>query len=225
MTLPTVKLSVNASGAAAAARQGDVVVIVDVIDMSTTLEAALDAGAIAVYGAAPDHARPPVDIDPAQIGLAAGRLAVEQGAGVVLVAEPRVGTDEQRLSGITAVSAGLAKAGAKVEAVLPNIGAETPKLFEMQGHVVIAATATGGVAFDAAVQAGAPAVLTGTVARTMRKKGPAPARAAALRAVERAAELRAGITVVAASGNSLEDILAAEYITRLIIEEYLTSGS
>jgi hypothetical protein len=218
---PTVHLTVNASGAVVAARRGDVVVIVDIIDMSTTLEAALDAGALVVFGAAPDHVTPPVSIDPAAIGYAAGKLALKNNTGVVLVTEPRVGTGAQRLEGATKVLAGLAKAGVEVRAVLPNLGAETPKLFDLAGQVIIAATATGGVAYDAAFNAGAPTVLTGTVARTMQKKGSEPARAAATRAVERAVALQAGITVVAASGNSLEDLLAAEYIVRLIMEQYL----
>lgn len=34
--------------------------IVDVIDMSTTLESALDAGAYAVLGSSPDHTTAPV---------------------------------------------------------------------------------------------------------------------------------------------------------------------
>jgi len=221
MKIPIVKMTVNASGAAAAAKQGDVVVIVDIIDMSTTLEAALDAGACAVFGAAPDGAAPPVAIDPVAIGLLAGRLAREKGTGVVLVAEPRVGTDAQRLEQVSGVAEGLAQAGMEIAAVLPNIGAETPKLYDLQNQVVIAATSTGGVAYDAAIKAGAPAVLTGTVARTLRQKGSAPARTAAARAIAQAKSLGADITVVAASGNSLEDVLAAEYITRTIMEEYL----
>ncbi len=221
MRVPTVNLSVNASGAAAAAARGDVVVIVDVIDMSTTLEAAIDAGALAVYGAAPDGASPPVPVDPAAVGYMAGLQAVQNNTAVVLVGEPRVGTDSERLDNMSKTVAGLKKAGARLDAVLPNIGSETPKLHDMRDKVVVATTGTGGVAFDAAVKAGAPAVLTGTVARTMLKKGPAPARAAAKRACRKARELGGtGITVVAASGNSLEDILAAEYIARIIIETY-----
>lgn len=222
MFTPTVHITVNASGAVEAARRGDVVVVVDIIDMSTTLEAALDAGALAVYGAAPDGAAPPVGVDPAAVGYLAGRLALKNNTGVVLVAEPRVGTEEQRLAGATKVQVGLARLGVEIKAVLPNLGAETPALFPLAGQVVIAATATGGVAFDAALNAGAPAVLTGTVARTRQKKGTGPAQAAADRAVEKAAALQAGITVVAASANSLEDLLGAEYIGRLIMERYLT---
>lgn len=219
MAVPIVKMTVNASGAAAAGAGGDVVVIVDVIDMSTTLEAALDEGALAVFGAAPDRAAPPVAVNPAGIGKTAGKLAVENGAGVVLVGEPRVGDDQERLANMSKTVDGLKQAGAAVEAVLPNLGAETVKLYNPRGKVLIAATGTGGVAFDAAMTAGAPAVITGTVARTRHKKGHAPARAAAQRAVSLARETGAGITVVAASGNSLEDILAAEFITRLILEK------
>ncbi|MFA7467378.1 MAG: hypothetical protein WCY82_03820 [Desulfotomaculaceae bacterium] len=217
--MQTVKMTVNASGAAAAGAGGDVVVIVDIIDMSTTLEAALDEGALAVFGAAPDKATPPVAVNPVRIGQIAGKLAVEKGAGVVMVGEPRVGTDEERLVSMSKTVAGLKQAGAPVEAVLPNLGAETVKLYDLRGKVIIAATGTGGVAFDAALTAGAPVVITGTVARTRHKKGHAPARAAAQRAADMARELGTGISVVAASGNSLEDILAAEFITRLIVEK------
>jgi len=221
LLVPTVNLSVNASGAAAAAARGDVIVIVDVIDMSTTLEAAIDAGALAIYGAAPDSASPPVPVDPTAVGYKAGLQAIQNNTSIVLVGEPRVGTDSERLGNMSKTVAGLKKAGARLDAVLPNIGSETPKLHDMRDKVVVAATGTGGVAFDAAVKAGAPAVLTGTVARTMLKKGPAPARAAASRACRKAKELGVtGITVVAASGNSLEDILAAEYIARIIIETF-----
>jgi hypothetical protein len=215
-------LTVNASGAAAAARQGQVVVIVDVIDMSTTCEAALDAGALAVYGAAADFARCPVETNPDQIGQLAGGQAVTVGTEVILVAEPRVGTDEERMGNASKVLRGLEQVGAPVGAILPNIGAETVKLVDFHGKVVVAATGTGGVAYDAAVTAGAPAVLTATVARTMKKRGTAPAREGAQRALNKAKKLGTGITVVAATANSLEDILAAEYIVKEIIS--LSSG-
>ncbi|MGI6552813.1 MAG: hypothetical protein ACOX37_07210 [Bacillota bacterium] len=48
-------------------------VIVDIIDMSTTLEAALEAGARKVYGASPDGVIVPVDVKPEVIGLEAGK--------------------------------------------------------------------------------------------------------------------------------------------------------
>lgn len=216
---PMVMLTANASGAVQAARIGHVVVIVDVIDMSTSLEAALDAGAVAVFGASPDRSAAPVALDPAAIGRMAGARAKAAQTGVVLVTEPRVGTDEQRAANASRLLAGVHETGAVVEAILPNLGAETAKLHDLSGKVVVAATNTGGVAFDAAVTAGAPAVLTGTVARTMQHKGTAPARAAAARAVAAARRHAVGISIVAASGNSLEDILAAEFIMKMILEE------
>jgi len=218
-------LTVNASGAVRAAEAKNVVVVVDVIDMSTTLEAALDAGAAYVFGASPDQAKAPVDLSPENIGRHAGLLAKKEGAGVIIISEPRVGNEEERRARSGRVIKGIEQAGAAIEAVYPNIGAETAKLGDFSGKVVIAVTDTGGVAYDAAFTAGAPAVLTGTIARTMKKKGPEPARAAALRAIEAARKAGAGIAVVAASANSLEDILAAEYIVRAIIEEGFTAMS
>ncbi len=220
-----VTLTANASGAAQAARAGMVVVVVDVIDMSTTLEAALDAGALAVFGASPDAASPPVALDPEAVGRKAAETALAAGSSVVLVTEPRVGTDQERAANASRFLAGVQAGGAEVTAILPNLGAETTKLCDLQGRVVVAVTATGGVAYDAALTAGAPAVVTGTVARTMRKRGSAPAKAAARRAVEEAVKRDAGICVVASTANSLEDLLAAEYILKCIVEEgFLTYG-
>ena len=207
----------DASGSARAAGLGQVVVIVDVIDMSTTLEAMLDEGAMAVFGAAPDAARAPVPLNPAGIGFEAGRLACASDTGVVVVAEPRVGSDADRISGIQKVLRGIRESGAAVEAVLPNLGAETVKLAGIKGRVVVAATSSGGVTFDAAVAAGAPAVLTGTIARTARKKGIFPAAAAADRVLKAALEFKADIAVIASSGNSMEDVLAAGYIYNLLL--------
>lgn len=214
-----VTLTANASGAARAAQEGLVVLVVDVIDMSTTLEAALDAGALAVLGASPDLATPPVALDPEAIGRLAAELAVQAGSSVVVVTEPRVGTDEERANNASRLLQGVRRGGAEISAIIPNLGAETPKICDLMGRVVVAATNTGGVAYDAAVKAGAPAVITGTVARTMKKRGTAPARAAALRAIEVAEKHQTGICVVAASANSMEDLLAAEYIMKCIVEE------
>ncbi|WP_031515153.1 hypothetical protein [Desulfofalx alkaliphila] len=218
--IPTVTMTVNASGAAAAAKNGQVVVIVDIIDMSTTCESAIDAGVLAVYGSAPDNANCPVKTNPKQIGLIAGKRAVEERTDLVLVSEPRVGSDAERMQNITKLLDGIKESGAKVGAVLPNLGAETSKLADLKGRVLVAATGTGGVAYDAAVAAGAPAVLTATVARTLHKKGPDPAAAGAERAISLAKSLDCGIAVVAASANSLEDILAAEYLTRIIVSKF-----
>lgn len=45
-----------------------------------------------------------------------------------------------------------------------------------------------------------------------------------MRGINLAAELDTGITVVAASANSLEDILGAEYLARTILDLLLTKG-
>lgn len=218
-----VTLTANASGAVRAAQEGLVVMVVDVIDMSTTLEAALDAGALAVLGASPDVVKAPVDLDPETIGRRAAEVALAAGSSVVVVTEPRVGSDAERAQNASRLLQGIRQGGAEVTAILPNLGAETPKLCDLQGRVVVAATNTGGVAYDAAVRAGAPAVITGTVARTIQKRGSAPAREAARRAIEAAQAHQTGICIVAASANSLEDLLAAEYIMKCIIEEGFTS--
>ncbi len=216
-------LTVNASGAAKAAEAKNVVVIVDVVDMSTALESALDAGASHVFGASPDHVHAPVKLDPEAIGRHAGTMAKQEGTGVIIIAEPRVGTEDERRARCSRVIGGIEQAGAKVESVFPNIGAETVKLGDFADRVVIAVTDAGGVAFDAAYTAGSPAVLTGTIARTLRMKGPEPARAVVKRAIEAAFRTGSSISVVAASANSVEDILAAEYIMRMILEAGFTA--
>ncbi len=210
-------LTADASGAALAGSMGLVVVVVDVIDFSTSMEAALDEGAAAVFGAAPDAARPPVEVNPYLIGATAGKEALRLGTGVVVLTEPRAGGADDRRAGASWALSGIRSAGAEVEAVIPNLGAEIPRLADMKGKVLVGATGSGGVAFDAAVCAGSPAALTGTVARTLKKSGFAAAREAAGRAAARARLLGTGIAVVAASGNSLEDVLAAEYIYKEIL--------
>ncbi|AVX20073.1 MULTISPECIES: hypothetical protein [Carboxydocella] len=216
--VPLVTVTVNASGAAAAARQGLVVVIVDVIDMSTTAEGLLEAGAAAVIGASPDQTRAPVAVQPRQRGMEAGQKARELGTGVILVSEPRYGQEEERRARCQKALAGLAETGLTPELVLPNLGAETAKMADFAGKVILLVSDTGGVAYDAAVTAGAPAVLTATIARTIGRRGTEPARLGAERARLKARELGTGVAVVAASGNSLEDVLAAEYIGRLLLE-------
>lgn len=213
-----VLLSSDAGGAALAGGSGMVVMVVDVIDFSTSMEAAIDAGAASVYGAATDSAGPPVRVDPYGMGRLAGKKAMRLGTGVILLAEPRVGKESDRRQGIAKAIDGVLSSGARVAAVLPNLGAETVRLADMKGMVVLGATGTGGVAFDAAVCAGSPVVLTGTVARTMKKNGCTCAREAAARAVSEARRLETDIAVVAASGNSLEDLLAAEYIYKTILQ-------
>ncbi len=207
----------DASGAQASAREGFLVMIVDVIDMSTTLESALEAGALAVLGASPDENRAPVQVDPMSLGKHAAQLAVANNTGIILVSEPRVGSDQDRRQRCQKVMQGIRSAGGQVEAVLPNLGAETPRMADMAGKVVIAVTDTGGVAYDAAFFE-SPRVITGTVARTYKHRGLEPA----LRAVERAQREwgdAAGLAIVAASRNSMEDVLAAQFIANLMLKK------
>lgn len=212
-------ITCNASGAAEAGKRGDVVVIVDVIDMSTTAESFIDVGISEIFGASSDGAKVPVRVDPELIGYRAGSLAVQKGTNVILVSEPRTGDDEARISSASLAIRGVLSSGAKICAVLPNIGWETPKMIDVKGEVLLCTTASGGSSFDAAYINGASAVITGTVARSIGKKGDEPARASALRAIELATRLGANITVVAASSNSIEDILAAEFIGKIIVSE------
>jgi len=206
----------DASGAREAAREGMLVMIVDVIDMSTTLESALDAGAYAVLGASPDFTNAPVKVMPEEMGRYAAKLARENGRGIVLVAEPRVGTEEERIARCQKIIRGIEKEEGLIEAVLPNIGAETPRLADLSGRVVVAVSDTGGVAYDAAFVE-SKRVITGTVARTYRKKGMQPALTAIRRVYENIQPGDTGIAVVAASRNSLEDVLAAQFIANLLL--------
>lgn len=219
MSIHTLNLAFNASGAVEGARRSDVVVIVDVIDMSTSAEAVLEAGALAVFGASPTGCNAPVNLNPDRIGYLAGKKALKHKTPLIIVAEPRYGDDEKRKKRAEAALAGVVRSGVEVGLIIPNIGSEITKLVDFNEKVVLFVTDTGGVAFDAAYNNGAPAVLTATVARTPLKKGTEPARIGVLRAIEAANKLNSGITVVAASSNSLEDVLAGEYLIKLVITE------
>ena len=110
---------------------------------------------------------------------------------------------------------GIEASGSTISKLIPNIGAETAKMADFKDKIVICVSATGGVAFDAAFQVHQD-VITGTIARTIKARGKEPA----IRAAKRAIELAQGrnIAVVAASSNSLEDVLGANFIAQTIIE-------
>ncbi|TDA70000.1 MAG: hypothetical protein D9V47_03005 [Clostridia bacterium] len=217
-----IKVAVGAVEAAAAASRQEVVVIVDIIDMSTTLESAMEAGATAVYGAAPWPPPEYCRVCPEAVGRAAGLEARERGSGVVVVAEPRAGPARERRRQAAGVLAGLRQAGAEVVAVVPNMGKETARVADFEGKVVVAVTAAGGVAFDAAFNQGGR-VGTATVARTLRSRGKEPALRGAGRAWAMSGEGDKGITVVAAGPGCLEDLLAAQYVAQLLWDRW-TAG-
>jgi hypothetical protein len=216
--LKTLSLTYNASGAVEGARRGDVVVIVDIIDMTTSAEVALENGAVAVFGAAPSGCKAPVNLNPDRIGYIAGKTALKYKTHLIVVAEPRYGDDAERRKRAEATLMGVARSGAVVQQIIPNIGSEIAKLIDFNGKVVLLISDTGGVAFDAAYNNGAPIVLTATITRTPNKKGAMPARAGVERAIDSARKFNCGITITAASANSMEDVLAAQYLSQLIID-------
>lgn len=216
MTITQVRVLHNASGAAFAALRGDIVVIVDVINMSTTLEAAWEAGAIGVFGASPDKTLAPVFVDPWFMGYSAACFAKSNNTEIILVSEPRVGTQKEREGRASRTIAGVKSAGFENIIVLPNLGAETTKMADFSRKVVIAVTDSGGVAYDAAYNAGG-IVTTATVARSLTKKGLEPVQSGVNRALSLAHLKNSDISIVAASSNSLEDVLAANFIRDYMI--------
>lgn len=205
----------NASGALRAAKLDFVVVIVDVIDMSTSAEAAIEKGAISVLGASPDISKVPVYVNPYKIGLAAGSRAKGLGSKVIIITEPRWGEEWERAKNCRKLISGIHDGGGEVGGIIPNIGAEVGKMLDFTDKVVVCVSDTGGVAFDAAWQVQKD-ILTGTIARTMTTKGKETAFLAAKRAINLAKGRN--IAIVAASANSLEDVLGAGFIAQTIIE-------
>ncbi|MFW5786721.1 MAG: hypothetical protein ACOCV3_00480 [Halanaerobiales bacterium] len=209
-------ISANASGAASAARMKNIVMVVDVIDMSTTAETVLQGGADVVYGASPDNMSPPVKINPQKIGYLAGVEAYKNQKKIILVAEPRTG--KTGWSGLNAVKKGIKSAGGKIEKIIPNLGQEVQKLACFKGKIVIVVSSAGGVVFDAAFNGGSPAVITGTIASCGKLKGNAPAQKGVNRAIRLAGKYNTGVSIIAASSRAIEDVLAAEFIANLIIK-------
>lgn len=214
----TLNITFDASGAAAAARQGNVVMIVDPIDMSTTAEAALENGALDVLGASPDQHKVPVSVNPEKIGYIAGKKALKNDTGVIIAAEPRlIDKQKDRIDGIQQTLKGVERSGARVLEVIPNIGKDIVELTDFTEKVLVVVSPSGGTAFDAAYNYGAPEVITGTVARTNNRKGHQLLEIAAERAIESSLKFKSGITVVASSSNSMEDVLAAQQIVQEIL--------
>jgi len=215
----TLNITSNPSGAASAARQGNVVMIIDVIDMSTTAEMALELGAINIFGASPPEVSVPVTINPEKIGYIAGKKALKHDTGVIVAAEPRIYKNKKtRMDNSYKAIKGIKRAGGELDEIIPNSGKDIDELADFEGKIVVIVSSAGGVAYDAAYNYGAPEVITGTVARTEKMKGSKPALKAAKRAIQTAAKYKCGITIVASSSNSLEDVLAANFIGQKIID-------
>lgn len=218
MKARVLEVTFNASGAAEAGKRGRVVAVVDVVDSSTSAEAALGNGAAAVLGASPAGADAPVPLDPAGVGRKAAAIAGRLGTDAVVVAEPRVGTEEERRHRALPVLQALRTARIEYELVA-NQGAELPGLVEVDGRVVVIVSTTGGTAFDAALAQGAPAACFATTARIEGKTGWDVLGLGAKRALELAEEHSADLSIVAASANSTDDCLAAFELARRVVAE------
>jgi hypothetical protein len=209
--LPKVFLDYDASGALKAAKMGHLVVIVDVIDMSTSLETALEMGAVEVYGASPDNSNAPVYLNPEFIATVVATKAKLYNLGIILIGEPRYGCKEDIIRNCLKVYSKINSLNAKIYDVVPNIGKDVGNLTNFKNKIVIAVTNSGGVAFDAAFNAGGT-VVTATVARTLKNKGIIPAQIGINRALKVSKRLNKNISIIAASSNSIEDVLAANYL-------------
>jgi hypothetical protein len=212
------EITFNATGAAEAGARGRVVAIVDVVDSSTSAEAAMGAGAAAVLGASPAGALVPARLDPGAIGRRAAGIAGKLGTDVVVVAEPRVGPEDQRRARSLPVLQALTTAGVRYE-LAPNQGAELVDLVNVDRRVVVLVSSTGGSAFDAAMAAGAPAACFVTTARVAGRTGWDLVGVGARRGIALADEHGADLAVVAASANSADDCLAAFEIGRRVVTE------
>ncbi|HEX2031695.1 MAG TPA: hypothetical protein VHL78_09885 [Actinomycetota bacterium] len=210
------EVTFNATGAADAGTRGRVVAVVDVVDSGTSAEAAVAAGAGEVLGAAPAGLRVPARVDPGAVGRRAAAAAGRLGSDVLVVAEPRTGTHDEQRSRCLPVLQALRTAGVAYE-LLPNQGAELPRLVDVRNRVVVVVSATGGTAFDAALIAGAPAVCFATTGRVEGLTGWEVAEMGAQRAVALAEEHQADLTVVAATANSADDVLGAFELARAVI--------
>lgn len=208
----------NASGAAEAGSRGRVVAVVDVVDSSTSAEAAIAGNAAAVLGASPAGAAAPVRLDPGAVGRRAAGIAGKLGTDVVVVAEPRVGPDERRRAAALPVLQALTTAGVRYE-LTANQGAELVNLVEVERRVVVLVSETGGAAFDAAIAGGAPAACFVTTARVTGRTGWDMVGTGARRAIALADEHGRDLAIAAASANSADDCLAAFEIARRVITE------
>lgn len=209
-----INIAYNVSGAVEAVKQGRLIVIVDVIDMSTTLEAVREAGAVGFWGASPKGTKTLYPTNPYAIGRAAAKEAKRKFAQIEIIAEPRIGTDDERKKRCADVISGIREEGLNVNGIWPNMGAEIGKIIDWKNKVVIAVTDSGGTVFDAAWQQGGM-ITTATIARTLKMKGNEPA----IKGIKRILNMAGTnpITLVAASSNAQEDVLAVNYLAQMIL--------
>ena len=211
-----VYMTKDASGAYEAAINGHIVVIVDIIDMSTSLETALEMGAVAVFGASPDQNYAPVQVNPEKIAIDVAFIAQKLNTEVIIIGEPRFARQEEQMKNCQRLANKLTEMNVEISDFVPNVGKEIWNFTNFEKKIVIAVTGTGGVAFDAAYNAESGCIVTtATVARTKYMRGEAPALKGVYRAKNLASELKRDISYVAASSNSYEDILAAKYLCGL----------
>lgn len=207
-------MTMDASGAYKAAINGHIVVVVDIIDMSTSLETALEMGAVAVFGASPDKIYAPVIVNPEKIAEDAALIAHKLNTEVIIIGEPRFASKEEQMSNCLRLVNKLTQMNVKISDFVPNIGKGLWEIAHINKKIAIAVTSTGGVAFDAAYNAGG-IVTTATVARTKYMSGKTPALKGVYRAKCLANKFKRDISYVAASSKSYEDILAAKYLCDL----------
>lgn len=207
----------DASGAVQCAQKKLITVIVDVIDMSTSLEASLQSGAMLTLGASPSNVQCPVQLNPDKVAKHAVDKARHNNSKIILITEPRVGSVTEREENSIHVMAAIKRAGGVVNEIIPNVGSEISKLADFTNKVVIAVTATGGTAFDAAFNILADdRVTTATIARIRGRTSEEVIKTGLSRATSLAEKYNTGIGFVAASKNSLEDVLAAKYLASII---------
>ncbi|PKM89030.1 MAG: hypothetical protein CVU87_06215 [Firmicutes bacterium HGW-Firmicutes-12] len=209
-------IAYNLSGALEAVKLGRFIVLVDVIDMSTTMEGLREAGALKIWGAAPVGKGQPYT-NPYLIGRAAAKEATKKNTQVFVIAEPRVGKLEERAERAGGVLAGIKDEGHKVSGIWPNLGAETAKFTNWQDKLAVIVSDAGGTIYDAVWQMGGQ-ITTVTVARTMQMKGSLAAKKGIERAINMAGD--SPLTIVAASSNAIEDVLAVQYLAQLYLSNY-----
>jgi hypothetical protein len=205
----------DAGGAAACAQLGFITVIIDVIDMSTSLEACRYLGASLILGASPVKVNCPVRVDPAKVAGYALKYALENDKEILVVTEPRHGKEWDRQENAAEIISIITNGGGKISAVVPNIGGEIGQLAEIKDRVVIGVTATGGTAFDAAFNIlEDQRVTTATVARIKGQNSHQLISSTLCRITNQALTNNTGVAFIAASRNSMEDILAAQYLAQ-----------